>query len=79
MNNQSNAASAEAATVALNTQKMEAFLGKVVTDFGAAFSAPLCYIGDKLGLYKAMAFAGPLSDEELGKKPKWMLGISESG
>ncbi|WP_201747789.1 hypothetical protein [Dyadobacter flavalbus] len=52
----------------MDNQKIEAFLGEVVTDFGAAFSAPLCYIGDKLGLYKAMAFAGPLSSEELAQK-----------
>ena len=68
MNNQKDAATTEAATPDINQQKMEAFLGKVVTDFGAAFSAPLCYIGDKLGLYKAMAFAGPLSFEELAQK-----------
>jgi SAM-dependent methyltransferase len=36
-----------------------------VTDMGAIISAPLFVIGEKLGLYKAMAGAGPLTPEEL--------------
>lgn len=87
MNKQSNGASAEAATPTINQQKIEAFLGKVVTDFGAAFSAPLCFIGDKLGLYKAMAFAGPLSHEELAQKTQtdpryireWLINQAAGG
>ena len=35
--------------------KLEAFMGQAVTDMGAIISAPLFVIGDKLGLYKAMA------------------------
>jgi SAM-dependent methyltransferase len=45
--------------------KLEAFLGKVVTDFGAALSSSLVYIGQKLGLYKALAEAGPSTPAEL--------------
>jgi hypothetical protein len=30
--------------------KLEAFIGQVVTDMGAAISAPLFVIGDRLGL-----------------------------
>lgn len=57
----------------MDTQKIEAFLGKVVTDFGAAFSVVLSYIGDKKGLYKAMAYAGPLSASDLARK----TGVNE--
>ena len=39
----------------INEDKMQAFLGKVVGDFGAALSSSLGYIGQKLGLYKALA------------------------
>ena len=42
----------------INEDKMHAFLGKVVGDFGAALSSSLAYIGQKLGLYKALASAG---------------------
>src|SRR5919112_1975390 len=50
---------------AVNPEKLEAFLGKVVTDFGAALSSQLVYIGQKLGLYKALAGAGPSTPAEL--------------
>ncbi len=46
-------------TVNIDPEKLEAFMGQVVTDMGAIVSAPLMVIGDKLGLYKAMAGAGP--------------------
>jgi hypothetical protein len=48
----------------LDQQKLDAFLGKVVTDVGAAMSAALVVIGDKLGLYKALA-RGPANAAEL--------------
>jgi hypothetical protein len=42
-------------------------MGKVLNDFGAALSSTLVYIGQKLGLYKAMAGAGWLTPAELAK------------
>ncbi|HEU4794257.1 MAG TPA: methyltransferase domain-containing protein, partial [Pyrinomonadaceae bacterium] len=47
---------------------MNQFLGKVVTDFGASLSSSLAYIGQKLGLYKALASNGPLTPAELAEK-----------
>ena len=35
------------------------FLGKMLTDVGAAMSGALVLIGDKLGLYKTLAEAWP--------------------
>jgi 2-polyprenyl-3-methyl-5-hydroxy-6-metoxy-1,4-benzoquinol methylase len=52
----------------IDEQKMHAFLGQAVGDIGAAMSAVLALIGDKLGLYKAMAGAGPMSVAELARK-----------
>lgn len=52
----------------INEEKMNAFLGKVVGDFGAALSSSLVYIGQKLGLYKAMAVDGPMTPADLAKK-----------
>ena len=49
----------------INEEKMNAFLGKVVGDFGAALSSSLAYIGTKLGLYEAMATSGPVTAKEL--------------
>lgn len=41
--------------MAINEEKLNAFLGKAVGDLGAAFSAVLVKLGDELGLYKALA------------------------
>ena len=45
--------------------KLNAFMERVVGDMGAAMHAALVVIGDKLGLYQAMAGAGPLTPAEL--------------
>ena len=42
-------------TSTLQPEKLDAFVGQFVSDFGAALFAPLVVIGDKLGLYKALA------------------------
>src|ERR1044072_3947874 len=52
----------------INQEKLEAFLGKVVTDFGAALSSSLVYLGQKLGLYKALAEAGASTPAELAER-----------
>ena len=36
---------------------LQDFLGKVMSDLGGSYTAVLVYVGDKLGLYKAMADA----------------------
>jgi 2-polyprenyl-3-methyl-5-hydroxy-6-metoxy-1,4-benzoquinol methylase len=71
----------------LDNKKVEAFLGRVVTDFGAAIGIALSYIGDRLGLYKAMASAGPISASELARKTglnepyvrEWLINQAAGG
>lgn len=49
--------------------KLNDFLGKVVTDVGAAMSAALVVIGDELGLWRALAEAqAPMSPAELATR-----------
>lgn len=55
-------------TSGIDEAKLEAFMGQAVTDMGAVISAPLFVIGEKLGLYKAMAGAGPLTSEEVAER-----------
>jgi 2-polyprenyl-3-methyl-5-hydroxy-6-metoxy-1,4-benzoquinol methylase len=43
-------------------------MGQVVTDMGAMISAPLFVIGERLGLYKAMAGAGPLTSGQVAER-----------
>jgi len=54
--------------MAIDETKLQEFMGKAVGDMGAAISAVMVIIGDKLGLYKAMAGAGLLAPAELAKK-----------
>ena len=55
-------------TMAIDQDALEAVVGKAVVDFGATISSALVVIGDKLGLYKAMAGAGPLTPAELAAR-----------
>ncbi len=53
---------------AIDPEKLNAFMGKAVMDMGAALHATLVVVGDKLGLYKAMAGAGWLTSTDLAAK-----------
>ena len=55
-------------SVEINEDKMNAFLGKVVGDLGASLSSVLGYIGQKLGLYAALANSDGLTPDELAAK-----------
>jgi SAM-dependent methyltransferase len=52
---------------AIDTNKLNAFLGQFVTDLGAAVHAGMVVIGEKLGLYKALA-GDPMTSAELARK-----------
>ncbi|MGH7208909.1 MAG: class I SAM-dependent methyltransferase [Nitrospiraceae bacterium] len=54
----------------VNQDKLNEFLGRAVGDIGAAMSANLVLLGDRLGLYKAMAKMGPVTPAELAKATK---------
>ncbi|HEX5038013.1 MAG TPA: methyltransferase domain-containing protein [bacterium] len=52
----------------IDQDKLMAFMNKAVGDLGAAASAALVMLGDKLGLYKALAAGGAMTPAELAKK-----------
>ena len=54
--------------MAANEAKLQAFLARALYDLGAAQSAALVALGDRLGLYKAMAGAGPLTPAQLAER-----------
>src|SRR3984957_13642462 len=58
------------ASPAINEAKLHEFVMRAVGEMGAAMNAALIIVGDKLGLYKAMAGAGPLTPAELAAKTK---------
>lgn len=53
---------------AIDTSTLNALVARAIGDISAAYGGVLISIGDKLGLYKAMAGAGPLSSRELGRR-----------
>ena len=58
----------EVSTAEVDEQRLEEFLGQAVVDMGAAMNGVLVMIGGELGLWKAMAGAGPLSTEEIAER-----------
>ena len=54
--------------MAANEAKLQAFLARALYDLAAAQSAALVALGDRLGLYKAMAGAGPLTAAQLAER-----------
>src|SRR5262249_48471118 len=52
----------------VDEKKLNEFIGRSVGELGAAMGSLLNFVGDRLGLFKAMAGAGPMSAEELARK-----------
>jgi len=54
--------------VAIDADKLQEFVFKAVGEVGATLNTALVVMGDKLGLYRALAGAGPLSPAELAER-----------
>jgi SAM-dependent methyltransferase len=54
----------------IDDAKLNAFVGQVVGDVAAAASAVMVLLGDRLGLYKALAERGPSTPDELAAAAK---------
>jgi len=52
----------------IDQARLDEFMGRFVGDLGAAMSAALVVIGDRLGLYRAMADGEPVSAEQLAER-----------
>jgi len=59
---------ATVAEPALDAQQLEQFVLTAVDEIGATLNAALVVIGDRLGLYRALAAAGPLVAAELASR-----------
>lgn len=67
--------------------KLEAFIGKMINDMGAATSASLVLLGSKLGLYQTLAAKGPLDSTGLAERTgtteryvrEWLAAQAASG
>ncbi len=52
----------------IDPDRLNALLGQAVVEFGATVNAALVVIGDRLGLYRALADTGPLNPAELAEQ-----------
>src|SRR6201995_5855410 len=52
----------------LDEDKLNAFVFRAVEEVGAPLNAALVVMGDKLGLYRALPGAGPLTPTELAER-----------
>ncbi len=59
--------------MAIDAAKLDRFSGQVVGDLAAAFSGVMVNLGHRLGLYRAMAGAGPMTSAALAAR----AGLSE--
>jgi len=59
--------------VAIDGEKLEQFVFRAVDEVGATLNAALVVMGDRLGLYRAMAGAGALTPVELARR----TGVAE--
>ena len=53
---------------AVDEKKLNEFMTKAAGDVGSTYSAMLVLIGERLGLYKAMAELGPTTSAELSNR-----------
>src|SRR3954464_4833316 len=52
----------------MNEAKLNEFMGQVVSDLAGFVGIAMTYLGNRLGLWKAMAGAGPLTAADIAKK-----------
>ena len=55
-------------TIDLNEDKLQSFLERAFADLAACYGGVMVSLGDKLGLYRALAGAGPLTSAELAQR-----------
>jgi SAM-dependent methyltransferase len=77
----------DAQTLNVDEARVEAFVGRLITDFAGASSTAMTVLGDRLGLFRALTGAGPVTPAELaaatGLNPRlvteWLRQLAVSG
>jgi SAM-dependent methyltransferase len=73
--------------MAINEDKLMGYVNQAVGDFGALLTAALVNLGDKLGLFVALAGSSPMTPQELADKTgtteryvrEWANGLAAAG
>ena len=75
------------ATAAIDEGRFEALMGKAFTDIGGAAALLMAYVGDRLGLYRALRSHGPGTSTEIATEAglderyvrEWLSGVAAAG
>jgi 2-polyprenyl-3-methyl-5-hydroxy-6-metoxy-1,4-benzoquinol methylase len=75
------------ATQTIDEAAVEAFVGRALGDVGGAMTTVSCALGDRLGLFKALAADGPVTSDELAERlglkeryvREWLRGMTAAG
>lgn len=67
--------------------RVEAFMGSVIGDLSSALHGALTWLGDRLGIFQAMAGAGPLTEEQVARRAglsarylrEWLQAMATAG
>ncbi len=59
---------AQQETQEIDMQKLEELMGRAIVDYSGALQSSLIVLGDRLGLYKALAEAGPQTSDQLAAR-----------
>ena len=65
--------------MAIDTDKLQEFLGRFIADLGATVAAGNVVIGHRLGLYQALAAPGPPAPRSWRPAPRPALATSPNG
>jgi SAM-dependent methyltransferase len=71
----------------IDEARLNAFVGRMLGDMGATLNAALVVVGDRLGLYKALADVGPMDPASLARRTgtserlvrEWLAAQAASG
>ena len=72
---------------AVDPDALMALIGQVISDAGGALILPLALLGDRLGLFSALARSGPVTSAELAERTglaerylrEWLLAMAAAG
>ena len=75
----SNTLTPPAAATVVDPDQLQALVEQAVGDFGSVLNAALVVVGDRLGLYRALAERGSSTPAELAGRPAPSSATSASG
>jgi SAM-dependent methyltransferase len=71
----------------MDEAKLQVFMGKLLGDMSGTMALVMCYLGDRLGLFKDLAANGPATSDEFAERAavqeryarEWLGGMASAG